>query len=586
MVLGHDLLKSPYVDFDDLPIVVHATISTGGALSGSTVAGGVQLGSPRVFMRDLGEKTFQEGLATSTRIVAPDGEFLAASGPEFAAQRIYHLYQSFYDISDRYLSAPGDPTRKQWDSHRGGASSFTPGTYRPRVGVFTSSDEPCRGQPACAGAYPVNPEVPPELVEFKHTADGGNVLERIGYTHFRNNDVSLDTIAHEFGHVVDSFLFPGLAASNPCMPGVDCVAKCVEDTPDEAPALNEAVAQLLALLYWYEASAAIDSQDCEAVDWISHNSSYAETPGACMADLGQIAYMARDGACPVLDDDFCDKPETDGYTDVCCELGVDPGCVEIKAGCAGKGGGVKSAPTGACSTVPGYRSNSTLEAFWQLLIGQECAPEAPFACVPIALPDGVSASEAAARALFYALRVNSRSFRQLFNNVAAYYSCEYGADAYEGVRGVLCNHRIMDCAAPPPLVCGECGDAVVNAGEACDLTAVPVTCADLGFDGGLVSCTLACKVDASACFHVAPTEATPTEDAGGATGAEVGEDSGAAGTGGDTTGAVTTDETGGTRETSDPDGCSCRQGGGSTPGTLAWLGLVFLVMFARRRRDS
>src|SRR5690606_18305993 len=118
---------------------------------------------------------------------------------------------------------------------------------------------------------------------------------------------------------------------------------------------------------------------------------------------------------------------------------------------------------------------------------------APYACTPMAPLGAVTPSEAAARALFYALRVNSRSFRQLFDNIAAYYSCEYGAAAFESVRTVLCTHRIMDCAAPPPLLCGECGNAVVDAGEQCDRTAIPVTCEALGYDGGEVSCSLTCE---------------------------------------------------------------------------------------------
>ncbi len=59
------------------------------------------------------------------------------------------------------------------------------------------------------------------------------------------------------------------------------------------------------------------------------------------------------------------------------------------------------------------------------------------------------------RALFFALRANSRTYRQLFG-----YACEYGAAAYEGVRAALCNHHILECDAPLPLLCGECGNAI------------------------------------------------------------------------------------------------------------------------------
>lgn len=288
-----------------------------------------------------------------------------------------------------------------------------------------------------------------------------------------------------------------------------------------------------------------------------------------MAGFGQIAHMTRDADCSVLDVGFCDKPEAPGFVGVCCDISIDPDCTMADPGCVGKGGGSKQLPIGACSSSSGYRSNSTLEAFWQLLTGQVCEPQAPFACEPIVLSGDDSPSEAAARALFYALRVNSRSFRQLFDNVAAYYSCEYGAAAYEGVRAVLCNHKIMDCDAPAPIECGECGDAVLDAGEACDLTAVPVTCEDLGYDGGEVSCSLTCEIVDDECFHAAPTT-------GGTGGQNAGETGGLA-TGADsaTTGGV-----------SDPGGCGCRQRGGSAPGTSLLLGLGFLAGAARRRRNT
>lgn len=569
-VLGHDLASSPYGPLDALATMTHGTISTGPLLTGSTVPAGTQLASSRVVVRDLGGQTLQAGLAASTRLVATNSEFLAASGPAFAAQRIYHLYQSFYDITDRYLSAPGNPALKQWDSHLGDLSSFAPGTYQPRVAVFLSSGEPCRKQPACAGSYPIVGSVPAEMFEFAHTFEGKGLAEAIGYTHFKNNNAAPDVVAHEFGHVVDSFLFPGVASGEPCMVGVDCVASCVEDTPDEAPALNEAVANLLALLYWYEASSFIDAQDCDAIDWVTRNESYAETPGPCMAELGQIAFMVRDADCPVADAGFCDKPEGIGTTEVCCELDVDPDCVVASPECADKGGGAQLLPTGACSAAPGYRSNSTLEAFWQLLVGRRCAPDAPFDCVPLGLPDGVVPSEAAARALFYALRVGSRSFRQLFDAIASHYACEHGAAAYEGVRAVLCAHRIMDCAAPIPIQCGECGDGILDADEPCDRTSVPVTCEELGYDGGVVTCTVDCELDDGQCVHAVPTGTGPTvPGSAGESGA-----SGATDTGPD--GATAT------AGAHDAGGCDCRH----SVGVAGWWmpGLLALVLGSMRRR--
>lgn len=358
------------------------------------------------------------------------------------------------------------------------------------------------------------------------------------------------------------------------MMGVDCVAKCVEDTPDEGPPLVELVANLVALLVWYEASPLIEDDDCSAVEATvaTSVSNYGETPGPCMAALGQIAFMKRDEDCPVQDAGFCDKPDADdlGFRTVCCELGVDPACVEANPTCAEMGGGIKSLPTGGCAEGPGYRSNSTLEAYWQLLIGKVCAPVAPFACSPISLPPGVSPSEAAARALFYALRTEPHWYRQLFEHLAAYYACEYGQDAFLDVRDVLCNHLIMDCDAPAPMQCGECGDARIDAGEECDGSAIPISCEELGFSGGEMACTADCALNTEGCALLVPTES------GGET--EVGDTSELSST------SIVDGAT--TVGSADGGGCACRAEGASAS-SLTMLGLFFLVLTTlsgRRRR--
>ncbi|MCY1057440.1 hypothetical protein [Nannocystis sp. SCPEA4] len=297
--------------------------------------------------------------------------------------------------------------------------------------------------------------------------------------------------------------------------GSDCLAKCVENTPDEAVPLRELIANLVTLLLWYEASPWIEDDDCSAVEATASTlvSSHGETPGPCMAALGQIAFMVRDDVCPVGDAGFCDKPNADDHetVSICCDLGVDPACADPSPDCAG--GGSKFVPTGACNVTFGYRSNSTLEAYWQLLIGKVCAPVAPFACTPIALPPGVSPSEAAARALFFALRTAPHWYRQLFEHLAAFYACEYGSEAYLDVRDVLCNHLILDCDAPPPMLCGECGDARLDAGEACDGSVIPLTCQELGFSAGDLACTASCTLNTDGCILHAPTDGGAATDA-------------------------------------------------------------------------
>ncbi len=557
-VRGHDVL----LPYDDGVWTTHQTLASGQPLVGSTTADGAQLATKRVLVRDLQGGVGVEDLPTSLSLANPGGEFIADAPPGLTGQRVYHLYQNFYETADRYLTAPGDPSIKQWDSFLGIHSTFPPGTFEPRVVVFINTKAACQSQPACVSRFQPGEEdieAVPEVGQFFGAFDV-KYVEALAYTHFRSDNIGPKTIAHEFGHVLDNFLFSGTAAATSCMTDVDCELRCQEDTPDEAPPLTEAVAHLLALLLWYDVSPTIAEDDCEAVRWVS-NGIFAGTPGPCQTEGGGIAYSRRAEDCPGLglDATFCDKPQLPGQTEVCCsDNDPDPACTVVSLQCAS--GTARWTPSGRCSKDIGYRSNSTLQAYWQLLIGKVCAPEPPFTCVPIPLPADVTPTEAAARALFFALRANSRTYRQLFDHIADYYACEYGAAAYEGVRAALCNHQILECDAPLPLLCGECGNAILDPGESCDRTEIATTCEAMGYAGGTLACSLTCELITDGCIEATDTLPTPEP----------------------TTAPLPSPEPGGLE---DPQGCLCNPTGRPTPtASLALLGLCAMMLRRRRRR--
>ena len=563
---SHDLSASPY-GWPDVTYTVNDQIAGGLPLLGSTYDGEVQLATGRVFVRDLNGHIAKEiHLAGQTRITSKDGSFLSDAGAEFNAQRYYHIFQGLYEITDRFLAVPTEPELRQWDSLKGDESGFAAGTFQPRVVIFARSGE-CAGAVGCAQSLPVDVGNEGDDPEFYHRAEGAVVNEPLGAAHFREN-AQIKTITHEFGHVADIFLYPGMSQGMIC---VDCPESCKENTSDEAPPLKETIAQLFSLLYFYSAWSSVDETDCQAVQEISSNGTYAETPGPCMADLGQVAYLVRDEDCPV-GAGFCDKPDDVEKKHVCCTPGPDdPECI-ANNDC--NSGGKKSVPTGLCGTADGYRTNSAFEAFWQLLVGSVCSPLDPYTCTPIELPEEVDPLEAAARAFFYSLRTGPESYEELFDRILAYYSCEYGEDAFLDVQEIFCNHLIVDdCTEPPPMQCYECGNGILEPGEACDLTQVTETCESMGYDGGVVKCTTECKVSYEECFYDMTSSSSEATGESISTGESLS-------TGDSMSGGDSETTTAGPEE----EGCGCRAGLEDSDTSWGFGCAILLVGTLRRRR--
>ncbi len=556
-VLGEDPASDPLADpVETAPV---GTLLTGAPLLGSLEdeSGELQLGDPRLFVHDLAGG---DDVTSLERFTSPDGQFLATEGVAAAAQRAYQVLQSFYDVADRSLQEPQAPGPLRWDSLLGADSAYPPGTFRPRVGVlFNVVFGP--PQPAFVNTLVVSDSAP-EYVQHWPEADPTAKSETLGGIYIRGDDLSTPVLAHEFGHVVDLFLGGGFTASPPC-PQDGCVAKCVEDTSDEAAPLAETVANLLEVSLLAEAFEAVTSDACSLLAVASRNPAKAPVPGACMdPDGDRAALLLRDADCPMgVDDGWCDKPEAAGFWYMCCDPDLDPDCTIDAPDCgptccadpagpdcepdpacpsgASRPGKRRALPTGACNASAGYRVNSALQAWWQLVFGQVCDP---YTCAPLVLPPGVAPADAAHRALFYALRLGAASYRQLFDYVALYYACNYGPSAYEGVRSVLCLHEIMACDAPMPVTCQTCGNGVVEGDEPCDGLELTATCEDLGYLGGALACTADCTFDESGC------------EAGTTGGASDGGDG----------------------------GCGCRAGGGGGP--VAGVSFLLAALGWRRRR--
>jgi hypothetical protein len=236
-------------------------------------------------------------------------------------------------------------------------------------------------------------------------------------------------------------------------------------------------------------------------------------------------------------------------------------------------GTARANPTGLCATTSGYRTNSLYQAFWQMLNGQRCDPNPPFACESVQWAPGIAPIDASTAALLYALRVNALTYDQLFEDMARYVSCNYGAAAYEAFNAVACNHGIRDCAAPPPMQCEDCGNGVREGGETCDGTDwLMPRCEDSPeYAGGTLACDQAtCTLDESQCLM-------PGLDS--TAGTEAPDDPPAS------TSTTTEDETESTAGATTGGGCECRNS--SSRPRHSPLALLFLSVLGakRRRRD-
>lgn len=505
------------------------TLTTGVPLLGSVddASGQLQLATERVVMLDLQGAAADEVSAFGRRILSPRGEFLAEGGPALAAQVAHHLLHGWYDFIDGHLTEPGSGA-KRWDSAtslytHGEVSSDAPaGTFAPRVLAFVNAGAescPAHGT-ACAGVAGWDPADPivrarPELL---HVPAGATRPEALGLVALPGDRVDPVTLAHELGHVVDLFTAGGLVRDFAPVCAGTCRLECLEGTTDEAPPLTESIAQLLALAFLLQSFEGVAFDYCPIVGLVAVNGDKAWAPGSCVPPGEDISVFQRADACE-KPAEYCDRPAAPGSFVQCCREGealdactlvVPDVCPE---GAAGPGGGVgtgtaRAVPTGLCSATPGYRTNSLYQAFWQLLNGQRCEPEPPFGCVSMEWAPGVDPLDAATDALLYALRVNALTYDQLFDAMATYVACTYGAAAYEAFAAVACAHGIRDCDEPAPIVCETCGNGVREGDEACDGRDGPTRCDELpGYSCGTLRCDPStCQLDASWCTIAAPPE--------------------------------------------------------------------------------
>jgi hypothetical protein len=350
------------------------------------------------------ELGLDEGMAPEDLELALLAASSSSAGPlrilrfSLAAQVGYHLFQSWYDFIDGRLTDPVTGA-KRWDSatyhySNGGTTSDTPpGTYAPRVIGFVntvSADCPVNGT-ACATVEGFNPTDPAVMAfpELLHIPAGATNPEALGLMILPGDGIEPVTFAHELGHIIDLFTGGGMTIDFAPACGGACTLECVEDTTDEAPALSESIAQLLALAFLHQSFGAVEFDYCPTVDLVSVNGNKPWTPGGCVPSGEDISLFQRPAACakPAL---YCDKPEDPGTRRECCFDSEDlTDCTilvpeECQVGAIGPMGGVgtgtaRAAPTGLCSTTPGYATNSLYQAFWQMLNGQRCEPVAPFA---------------------------------------------------------------------------------------------------------------------------------------------------------------------------------------------------------------
>ena len=520
-----------------------------------------QLANPDVVTIDFGGFPSTGDLVTQgNRFLSPSGTFNATNGLDLQAQVFFQLVNEWFTYTDEALTTNvlGVQSRR-WDSLLGSSvfpmevSAVPAGQYRPRASIdLDRTDLGATARVTYGGANP-NSMVELAFPELVHYAAGpGAMHEPIGSIAFSQTATDVQTIAHEFGHFVDLFLGPGFASWTlpPCGAG-GCTASCVAGTSDEAPPLNESIAQIFSMFYLARTFDVADFGYCEMITGLSSPPGF--DPGPCMPSNGESNFFLRDEVCPV--GVRCDRPTDEGSN-------VDSSGMFV--------------PTGACSDTEGYRTYSLFQAFWALIHGFSCDPNPPFACQTVAWGNN-DPSGPLFDALLYALELSPASYDELLEDILTHVACNAGSVAYSEVNALLCAHGARDCAAPMPVACETCGNGVREGGETCDGNDwVAPDCASIpGFVGGTLTCDSMCNLDVSACVP---------DSAGSSSGAAADVSTSAGGDGGDDTSSGTATGTDGAPGgSSGNDGCACSSGGKNGHGFLL-LALVCGFALARRRQ--
>ncbi|MCX4244405.1 hypothetical protein [Paraliomyxa miuraensis] len=569
---------------------VETTLAGGGALLGSIddVSGEVQLATDAVVVLDLNGGSRQQLEIVASRILDPDGDFLATNGSAFSGQLTHHLMHSWYALIDEYLTDPVSGT-KQWDSavpvYQPGAQSPTPpGTFMPRMLAFinsASSDCPTTAV-ACANWIGYGSGSPaamafPEIVHHPPSAapDEFEFTGRITTHPPGGNGDDVFTLAHEFGHVADLFLGPGITKHLAPECNGPCTLECLEDTSQEAPPLGETIAQMFALLLLHDAFELVDFEYCNIISVLSRHNVKAFGPGPCIPVGEDISLLQRPGpgSCDKTAP-YCDKPDEPKVNLHCCEPGVEPDCIIPAAMTDCDSGFQRAVPTGVCNTSPGYDTHSVMQAFWQMLNGQYCEPTAPFDCQSFEWVSDVDPADVVIPAFLYSLRLNPLSYEQLVDGMATHVACNHGTDAYDHFNAIACAHDLRDCTEDPPVLCQTCGNGVREGTETCDgLDWAAASCSDWGdYMGGELQCDAnTCQLEASLCTN-------PEQPEGLDSTAGTGHDPSAT-----TTAPAATETEGAWPGASGDDGCACQAAHRRID--PLWL-LMPLACIGRRRRRS
>ena len=200
------------------------------------------------------------------------------------------------------------------------------------------------------------------------------------------------TLFHELGHYYDmhteyGFMGDGLVSDT-----------CIWDTPDEAEALAETVADMT-VVYLYN----------QLYAGIGYTLETTSTPCA-FGSLG-LEGIVHGPSCTDEDDEIHsfqqDRPDF--------------------------------STSQACNVSSGYRQRAIMQAFWEYTSGRNCVATAPYLCATFP-----SIPNHGMRAMLYALSLsNLQSYEQFFEHMHTYISVTYGQAEASRFRSIMQHHDIL-----------------------------------------------------------------------------------------------------------------------------------------------
>lgn len=547
----------------DKQMTLHAMLTGGGNIRGSKHEDLNLLATERVVAIDASDVVSETEVVAIQPWSEPDSKFEAEQGTQgFRAQAVYFGVQQYYTWADRTLSG-------QWESARPLMMKeplIPQGQFEPRLVVYLDGLAKFCASPWCAGPgfnpSQVDPGALPDAWEHPLGGIDGE-FETLGRMAFVGITVpNPEDIAHEFGHIIDTFARPGIMDHGlSCKPDPECPTACEEDTDDESSPLSQTFANLVYLwmmrdLYQIGADSSL-VESCGLASQLGatfHNDTCRPAPKAPLFSL-----FLRPGS-PGCESHACDKPST-----------PEPGA-------------------GLCIDEQGYHVDSFYEAFWEILHAETCATTPPFTCTKLPSLQTNPGGDLGGQALVYAARISTGSYQGFADDMATFVSCNY-PNAYHDFNEILCHHRIRACDTPPPVVCEACNNGVREGGEQCDTADfADESCETQGFDTGALSCTNECKIDTSMCINSSTTSLDPTSSshAGSSTLFEDPPETLPTGAGGATDpGSAASSSSSspfGADELEDDDGCNCSADAHGRTGLSNLLFFALTWPLCRRRR--